>query len=1302
VWAVGACGSAMDRHSPFAPAYVRVLVLPVGRIQRTPFLGFLGRLRDEGAIVALTDITPLADDELLLHPEASGKGSLLYNYTTSAPSEQHQQLVPFELFREPLLVLGIADGQQEQEAGEQQGFAAAFAYLRERHPRVVHRQLVVLGEPADRPTQTPDSVVFVKSDTDDNDRISARVADANGVPLKDALCEISARFLKELSTYTKALQASPNVQTPGQTARSLQRNVAYRESERRPGSASGRSTPTQSNEAMSPVEDGSKQLPWNHGSPATSFDQIPGANSLGGEISRSDSQASNNKGKHGRATSQDRIVLQGFGSGTSQDKLKQKGKARVGIVIGSIYMMAGNWSEALRLLTEHTNKARLLSDHIWHAKGLENIIVCLLQHSWAGLEFQIPSICYSSLEKTKDRLSINLPSDFKTFDVAQQASVRSLSTSLPDLLKFTLSLYRSAEGPLELPFLPVAEATVRFGKLLAILSTSNGELDNHSLDQFITGNKSTDQHQRSSPKYTSRATLKGTVAEMVSQAQPSITDNVPEADHIAILAGIAAVLSLIGMDRKKGLVLKELLTVLTSALKKAQKKIAPETGVRPELSLTSSTGREAVPTRSDDGVKIDGLIAELARIYGFEVVETGGEDPPSAHPRTPFGGDSMKQDILTELASFCEASPDLQDVVRLNASLMRTLGRDGAVDLEGPSSTHILPKHTQEELTSKISRAVATARTSALKDIEARYWDQFLVRGVEIVPPEPGLAVFKLSDLKSITASPNAKAGSGNPLLYDPNASRPSTTTIPNVHILVQNEPLRCVVVLQNPYDVTIDIESLQLVTEGVDLGVQHEDSITLGPMRQQRVLVFIIPNATGDCKITGCKIKIGGFVKQIFRIFTKPWSRASSGLVKNQGQESQNAAQPPSDEQHGSIPEHATIPVAVVDEMPELVVVDAPFLDSNAMLFDGEKAAFSLRLKNVSRVAARLANIEHANIPGRGQRQIHRLSDGDDESNAPVVDLNNSEMVVQPGGFFIYEGIVVARPWTEHLQIVFQYGRAAGDEVYARLLVVPIHLSLMPSLRCQQMQVLFDDKDNCDTVLLCLELANVSRDRISYSCTASRTIPYLRISVDEGGLAPSVSKRVCLSTQRIMPDRILGSPEEVGRAVMERLLLRWHRDDGREGIVDLSEQISGSAELLDAVFSEYTHLKLAFVGLTQVNGTSRVQEGSFVTLQATLVNLSERNEWASKPLLLRLRHRGHHSRDFSIDGPNGNLHYTGSGLALVRPVAFEDKTEVDFVFCPQGRGPLELEVVQVPSTMTAQYPGRSRMPCRSIMLEVV
>ena len=90
-----------------------------------------------------------------------------------------------------------------------------------------------------------------------------------------------------------------------------------------------------------------------------------------------------------RDPSADRVSIHGFGSGGVSERARNKGRGRVSIVIGTLYLCAGQWNEAMKELVDGGSRARAFSDHLWHAKALENIMVCLLLFAWSGMDFQV-------------------------------------------------------------------------------------------------------------------------------------------------------------------------------------------------------------------------------------------------------------------------------------------------------------------------------------------------------------------------------------------------------------------------------------------------------------------------------------------------------------------------------------------------------------------------------------------------------------------------------------------------------------------------------------------------------------------------------------------------------------------------------------------------------------------------------------------------------------------------------------------------------------------------------------------------
>jgi trafficking protein particle complex subunit 9 len=73
------------------------------------------------------------------------------------------------------------------------------------------------------------------------------------------------------------------------------------------------------------------------------------------------------------------------------DRSVSRTAARSRIISGALYLQAGLWPDAVKNLSEGTAAARSNNDNVWHARGLEYIITCLLMFGWAEMYFQVSS-----------------------------------------------------------------------------------------------------------------------------------------------------------------------------------------------------------------------------------------------------------------------------------------------------------------------------------------------------------------------------------------------------------------------------------------------------------------------------------------------------------------------------------------------------------------------------------------------------------------------------------------------------------------------------------------------------------------------------------------------------------------------------------------------------------------------------------------------------------------------------------------------------------------------------------------------
>lgn len=349
----------------------------------------------------------------MFSPLAFPTGSVIYDLSTSLPSPSHLTLAPFELYREPLMVLGIADHASmvdqlvheikplDQNHTSTLGpahspalakvLSPVLAELQVEFPRALIHELLVF-DLDDSTVKLPDGIIAVPSP-----ELSKTTT------IKTVMCDLTSHLLAEMTTYAKSLQALPMVESPKQGlgpvpfnghVSGLAAQMGFlAESYRQPtveglhGRPPSRTSiplhiAMEPRSGLSTSENRSTTSSDGTRTPPTTFDEIAMGSSNPPVAPPPITDAK-------RPLSQDKVAVHGFGAGSFGERERNKGKGRVGIIIGSLYLLAGRWPDAVRELTENAMIARTHNDHIWHAKALDYLIVCLLMYAWAGLDFRV-------------------------------------------------------------------------------------------------------------------------------------------------------------------------------------------------------------------------------------------------------------------------------------------------------------------------------------------------------------------------------------------------------------------------------------------------------------------------------------------------------------------------------------------------------------------------------------------------------------------------------------------------------------------------------------------------------------------------------------------------------------------------------------------------------------------------------------------------------------------------------------------------------------------------------------------------
>ncbi|KAF6808428.1 hypercellular protein [Colletotrichum sojae] len=990
---------SLDSLLPIAPARVRALVVPLGQIRSDRFLSFVERLRPEH-VVSLRDVTPDGRPHRnMFSPLAFPDGAVIYELITHIPPPSHLALLPFDHYREPLAIIAIADGTELDRVTfnkRRSGNAPTVAEqnirtldqelenLRDHFGKALVHQVLIFDHAPDQenPIPLPEGLIGIPPPDE-----------CKRTTMKTIMCDITSQLLAEMTTVAKQYEALSTIESPGQLShRQLngvgwdvddsvanKRNSQFAPAPQRSSSTGGladrhlhrmsmpvapsRNSPSVPSTNSTPAR---SSTPVRSGlsNPPTTFDDLAASMSSGSSTPES-IPSRPGVTDHFRSESSDRVSVQGFGPGGSNERSRAKGKGRVTIVIGSLYLQAGRWTDALKDLIDGATVARSINDHIWHGKALELITVCLLLLGWAKVEFTVPTVCLPPQDKSTAATLAAL--EAATTDSSQPKHIRNLQIILPDLLDRIVGLYSRISAE-HLPPLPLAETTIRFCKILSALHLTDGKLGERSLEMIIFG-KLPPAPLTTSPRLTVTPSRQQ-ISTLLFRAFPSsASELLTVADRASILSGIASVLGPLGYHRKKAMVIRELVSVLISGLVEARTRGAAEMGIHPAaglVALNAANGHSnsAVALELGEGdveQGIEAFLGLLCRSYGivgFDMKKQASDEAASTEDSDAaildrirgqaaarfFGFASVKLNILRACINFSEALPDFNGVLKFSSDLLRTAGSGVAPGPRKEDASPVISREEQIRLVTNISKTSNLAKRLGLNHLAAEYWDEFFVRGVSLDP----LPITRIPVPHAKSMLPGAVAARTsqdvNPFIYNPFLKQPDKAAI---HTLVANEPATFRITLQNPYDVEIDVESIRLDTSGAEFESNAESTV-VGPYRTQILKVSGTPRGAGDLKVTGALIRVRGCRERRFPIFKQPWTPQAELKVKATGlpaleaiiDAGARAGQPLKIEEIG---------LNVIPQQPVVVVKSTTLPQASIMVLEGERQTFSVALQNLS-----------------------------------------------------------------------------------------------------------------------------------------------------------------------------------------------------------------------------------------------------------------------------------------------------------------------------------------------------------------
>ena len=652
------------------------------------------------------------------------------------------------------------------------------------------------------------------------------------------------------------------------------------------------------------------------------------------------------------------------------------------------------------------------------------------------------------------------------------------------------------------------ESAIRFTKLLSSIHLSSSTLDDVLLRHLVLNAETPPAGESSSEP--SPFMARGELVNLLFRAYPRpLSESAMSiAEHTAILAAIASILSQLGYDRKKALVLKELMSGLLPALVQARKDGAAEMGVHPAANLANLNATvRAIPLESaglapDDSEQgMRHLLSLVCYAYGIKPTAlTGKRNPmktrtgataPLESPSTSnntqlndavvariieqasaksYGSQDLKIDILRSCINLCEALPDLSGALRYSAELLRVAGSCIAPGPEDSDGSPDLPVEEQVRLANNISRTLSAARQLGLEHPEADYWDEFLVRGIESMDASPSkcLLPHASSELEIVETLETNKEKT--PFIYNP-FLKSKAGTAPKSLLVAQEESFFRVT-LQNLYDFELAIERLKLESDGVPFEASIQ-ATTIGPYRTQTLLLSGTPKSAGSLSISGCTAKIKGCRERSFVTFGDPWALKYD--VKGRHIGLADRARPLSAASDTGktkpyrsmgIPTPSILALNVINTQPNIIMKSISLPQSAVMLLEGERRRFSITLQNLSSTTAAdllllsfddpTASHRHS-LPSDKELSLFELYELErDSAHNPSfrwVRNDDDDCQLNPGEEKTLEVEIRGKPGFSYGTIQIDYGflgipkADVKGRFYTRQLVIPITVTVNASI---------------------------------------------------------------------------------------------------------------------------------------------------------------------------------------------------------------------------------------------------------------
>ena len=679
--------------------------------------------------------------------------------------------------------------------------------------------------------------------------------------------------------------------------------------------------------------------------------------------------------------------------------------------------------------------------------------------------------------------------------------MKAFAKLLPDLIYNVLNLYGRAYTFTDdkIPSPSFETTAIRSAKLLAALRFANGNLDQDILQHLVANAPIAHSND---PSFEFFALGRPEIVQILLRAYPSDPghSSLSVSDRLSILAAIASVLTDLAQYRKAVIILRDIISSVLPSLVQARKDDAAEMGIHPAASLAALNGSVTAIATNDRTSPIDAPEEGMRSFLNLVCKLLGISNPRSPPQKTgdqpmqdsdaavmamrqaifkTYGAQDLKIDVLWACINICEALPDLAGALHYSAILLNLTSSGIAPTRDSTDAAAVIPVEEQERLANNINRTLGAAQHLGLGDLHAEYWDDFLVRGVQLAEDQNTgpLVPHAKSDLnpsKTINGNETRDPFIHNPFL------EPRTSTKENVLVLGEQATFR--VNLQNLFDFELIIDSISLVCDANQAECLPE-AVLLGPYRTQVISLCITPHTRGKMSVRGCYATIRGCRGRFFSIYSDHWNLPPD--VKGRSLESlsvgDSSSQAASEEQLSKkkrtrslkAPKASLVTMKVIDSQPMLEIKEMSLSQSTLMLLDGESQTFGVTLHNrhlttpadLVLVSFRDSRTDHIQESlSNKELSASELHDFELElMSKKVLQLHQgqaSSLSVDAFGELSLEIEAFGKPDLDEGHIQLDYGFLGAieinvqDQFYTRQVSIPLKLTVNPTITLRECHI--------------------------------------------------------------------------------------------------------------------------------------------------------------------------------------------------------------------------------------------------------